>query len=478
MLLTDPALKSYLAKRNLNNNNMKYHLIGIGGVGMSGLAKLLIESGNEITGCDLKKFPISNFQFPNKSQISKSKFQIYIGHSPNHITKDLDGVIVTVAALHKSSPAKEEIETAKKMGVPIIRMRQMVNKLMSKPGIVGIAVSGMHGKTTTSSMIATILEKAGFDQTILIGGEVRNIGTSAKLGSHFAKASRDKQYFIHEACEYERQFLDIRPKIAVITNIEEEHLDTYPGGMKDIKQAFKKFIKSLPKDGLLVVWQEDKNLMPLTKAAKCKVKRVSLNKPWPGLKLKIPGRHVLLDATFAARVAHEIGIPSKVIQEALNSYKGAKRRFEIKGTKNGVTIVDDYGHHPTEIKATIEAAKEYLNQKPKTKNQKLIVVFQPHQYLRTKMLFKDFVTAFDGVDKLLITDIYLISGREPKEARADFSKDLAEAIKKRGVDVEYISNSDNYCAIAKRLKAIAEFGDLVLTLGATDIYKVGEQFLI
>jgi len=452
---------------------MKYHLIGIGGLAVQGLGKLLIEGGDEISGCDLKQPTFSN-------RLSTINFQL--GHSENHITKDLDGVIVTVAALHESSPAKNEIEQARKMKIPVIRVRQMINKLMSKPGIIGIAISGMHGKTTTSSMIAAILEKAELEPTVLVGGEVRNIGVNAKLGKG--------KYFVTEACENERQFLDLHPKIAVITNIEEEHLDTYPGGMKDIKQAFKKFIRSLPEDGLLVVWQEDRNLMSLIKAAKCKVKRVSINKPWPGLKLKIPGKHILLDATFAARVAHEIGISSKIIRGSLNNYQGAKRRFEIKGAKNGVTVIDDYGHHPTEIKATIEAAREFIhanskseilnpkqNSKLQTPNSKLIVVFQPHQYLRTKMLFKDFATAFNQADKLLITDIYLIAGREPAEARADFSKDLAEEIKKHGVDVSYIPKGKNYENITSELNKIAKKDDVVLTLGATDIYKVGEEFI-
>jgi UDP-N-acetylmuramate--alanine ligase len=454
---------------------MKYHFVGIGGVMMSGLAQLMIDMGHEITGCDLKKF-----------KVKSSKLKVYEGHSRDHIKKDLDGVIVTVAALHESSPAKEEIEYAKKMGVPIIRLRQMVNKLMSRPGITGITVSGMHGKTTTTTMIALILERAGLDPTALIGSDVKEWGTNYRYGKG--------KYFVAEACENRRQMLDLNPKIAVITNLEEEHLDTYPGGIKDIKQAFKKFIKKLPKNGLLIVWHEDKNLMQLAAVAKKRgntVREVSLKKIWPGLNLKVPGKHNLLDATFAARVAHELGINNKIIKETLNSFTGAARRFEIKGEKKGVTVIDDYGHHPTEIKATIEAAREKLsgvrfkvpvnniNYKPYLTTSypskpNLIMVFQPHQYTRTKLLFKDFVSTFDGVDKLIITDIYLIAGREPAEARADFSRELVDEIKKRGIDVTYISGYDN---IANELKEIAKPGDLIITQGATDIYQVGEKYL-
>ncbi|MCL5795462.1 MAG: UDP-N-acetylmuramate--L-alanine ligase [Patescibacteria group bacterium] len=453
---------------------MKYHFIGIGGVSMSGLAALLFDMGNKVSGCDLKKL-----------KANSEKLKTFVGHDPKHITKDLDGVIVTSAATHQGSPAEKELLEAKKLGIPIIKRSEMIGRLMNEK--IGIAIAGMHGKTTTSTMISLILEKAGLDPTCLIGSNVKEWGTNYRLGkTHKSNLRGWRGYFVAEACEYDRAMLDFRPKIAVITNLDTEHLDTYPGGMKDIRQAFKKFIKMLPPNGLLVVWQEDKNLMPLTKAAKCKVKRVSINKPWPGLQLQIPGKHMLLDATLAARVCHELGIDHKIIKEVLNNYTGAGRRFEIKGVKNGITVIDDYGHHPTEIKATIAAASEKLlaishlpldkanSQKPIAKSQKLIVVFQPHQYTRTKLLFNDFVKAFKGVDKLIITDIYLIAGREPKEARADFSRDLAEAIKKQGIDVEY---APTYADIVNRLKKIAKPGDLVLTLGATDIYKVGEKLL-
>jgi len=449
---------------------MKYHLIGIGGVSMSGLSKLLQELGHEVSGCDFDKLKVDN-----------EKLKVYDGHNTNHITKDLDGVVVTSAALHPTSPAKEEIDYAKKIGVKIIKRSQLIGKLMSQK--IGIAIAGMHGKTTTSSMLAHVLIEAGYDPTLLIGGEVRNIGTSERLG-------RGK-YFIAEACEYEKQFLDFYPKIAIITNIEKEHLDTYPGGIKDIKQAFKKFIKLLPKDGLLVLNQDDNNSMSLMKAAKCKIKRITLRKPWPGLKLQIPGSHILLDATMAARVAHEIGIDSKTIQDALNSFTGVKRRFEIKGEKNGIVVIDDYAHHPTEIQATIKAAKDWQIQKTeasiekqafsiksnsKILDSKLIVVFRPHQYLRTKLLFNDFVKCFDNADKLIIGDIKIIAGRESEDARADFSKDLVEAIIKhnQNIDAKYISKYED---ILEDLKKTAKPGDLILTMGATDIYEIGEQFL-
>jgi UDP-N-acetylmuramate--alanine ligase len=452
---------------------MKYHFIGIGGVSMSGLARLLLDMGNEVTGCDVRKL-----KFENDPQAGGLK--VIEGHSENHITKDLDAVIVTAAALHENSIAKSEIEKAIELKIPVIKRSEMIGKLMSQK--TGIAISGMHGKTTVSTMLSLILEKAGLDPMCLIGSNVKEWGKNYRYGKG--------KYFVAEACEYDRQMLDFKPKIIIITNIDEEHLDTYPGGIKEIKQAFKKFIKKLPKDGLLVVWREDKNLMQLAQIARKRgniVRDVSVKKLWPGLKLRVLGKHNLLDATFAARVAHEIGIKSKIIKDTLNKFTGAGRRFEIKGANNHVTVVDDYGHHPTEIKATIQAAKEYLLknnssnvgddnllQANKLQPNKLIMVFQSHQYTRTKLLFKDFVHAFDGVDKLIITDIYLISGREPKEARADYSKVLVEEIKKHGIDAEYVSNYDS---VLNKLKETTKPGDLIVTQGATDIYKVGDNFL-
>jgi len=440
---------------------------------MSGLASLMFEMGYEISGCDMKKILTSKFPFSD--EVTKRNIEIFEGHSEDHIDKTLDGVVVTVAAMHENSPAKNEIDKAKKLDIPIILRSEMIGKLMSDPKTIGIAVSGMHGKTTTSTMIALILEEAGYIPTALIGSDVKKWRTNYKKGS--------VKYFVAEACEYEKQLLDFKPKIEVILNLEKEHLDTYKGGMNDIKQTFNKFIKKLPNDGLLIIWREDGNLMQLASKAKkrgIRVKEVSLKKIWPGLKLKIPGKHMLLDATFAARTCHELGVSNKIILKVLNNFTGATRRFEIKGEKNKITLIDDYGHHPTEILKTIEATKEWMNQKIKEnnnqikQNNKLIVVFQPHQYERTKLFFSDFVKSFEGADKLIITDIYLIAGREPKEAKSDYSKVLVEAIKKNGIDVKYIADYQN---VLNELKKIAKSGDVILTIGATDIYKVGEDFL-
>jgi len=424
---------------------MNYHLVGIGGISMSGLAKILRDLGHQVSGCDIEK---------EKGKRKKEK--VFQGHSKEHITKDLNAVIIS-AAITPASQGWVEVERAKELGIPVIPRSQMIGRLMSEPGKIGIAVAGMHGKTTVAAMIALILEKAGLQPTFLIGGELPDLG-NAQLG-------RGK-YFVAEACEYARQFLDFRPKIAIITNIEEEHLDTYPGGLPEIKRAFKKFVKLLPKNGLLILWQEDPATPWLSKCAKCKVKTFSLKKPWPGLKLKIPGKHNLLNATAAARVCHEIGVSHKIIKEVLNNFVGVKRRMEVKGEKDDILVMDDYGHHPSEIQATLKGLKEFY---PK---RRIICVFQPHQYSRTKSLLFDFSRSFSDCDKLIVTEIYAVPGRDEK--REITTEDLVKEIRKHQKNTLYLKTYDE---IVEYLKKEIKKGDLVMTMGATKIYQVGEKLL-
>ena len=413
---------------------MKYHFIGIAGSSMSGLALVMRKMGHKITGCDLN--------------LKK--------HSTVHITKDLDAIVIT-SAITPGTAAWEEVEKAKEYHIPVIKRSKIIGRLMQEKK--GIAIAGTHGKTTTSAMIVKILQKAKKDPTFFLGGEIPRYG-NAGLGKG--------EYLVAEACEYERQFLDFRPKIAVITNIEVEHPDTYPGGIKEIKVAFKKFVKLLPKNGILVLNQDDKLSSYLKKVAKCKVKSFSFQKSWPGLHLKIPGKHNVANATAAARVCHEIGVPSKTIKEVLNNFTGAKRRFEIKGEKKGVLIVDDYAHHPTEIKATLKGAREFY---PK---RRIICVFQPHQYLRTEAFFDEFAQAFGDCDKLILTEIYSVAGREPKQKKFN-SQDLAEEIaKKSQSNVVFIKD---YNQIVDLLCKNVRQNDLIITMGATKIYEVGEKLL-
>lgn len=449
----------------MKNKKLHYHLIGICGSSMSAIACFLCAQGYEVTGSDILNCKIKNIKS--------------LKHSRLNITKEIDCVVYT-SAITKGSLGYKELIEANKYGIKIYKRSQFIKKLLERK--ISIGVTGMHGKTTTSSMIANILHDTHLYPSYLIGSEVTNLGKSWGLGKEvyplkknnkYIYAPKDRltdgkaNYFVVEACEYDRSFLDMKPLIGVITNIDKEHLDYYKGGLPEIKQAFKKFIKNIPKNGMLFINQDDKNLMSLIKSAKCKVKRITINKPYPGLKLKVLGKHNLLNATMAAKVTHELGINHKIIKKSLNNFKGAKRRMELIGKKNNILVYDDYGHHPAEIKATIKALKE------KYPKNRIIMIFQPHQQQRTKLLFKDFVNSFYNIDKLIINNVFLIAGRE-KETKIDLADKLAKEIAKKGIDVQYIRD---YKKINDKLKEIVKDNDIIITQGATDIYKVGKNFL-
>ncbi|MBI2263420.1 UDP-N-acetylmuramate--L-alanine ligase [Candidatus Berkelbacteria bacterium] len=461
---------------------MRYHLIGIKGSSMSGLVKILEAGGHKVTGSDLET------------------------HNPKNITKDIDWVVVS-AAITAQSKGYIEVEAAQKLGIPVISRSKLIGKLMSEQ--YGIAIAGMHGKSTVTAMVGLILEKAGLDPTVLLGAETKEYGNVklghslierrvTRLGGPPASARSEARtsaggkggagpvaipYFVVEACEYERQFLDFRPKAAIILNIEEEHLDTYPKGLSQIINTFKKFVDLLPKNGILIGNADDKNQKRVLKSAKCKVKTFSQNKPWPGLKLKIPGRFNLTNATAAARLCHELKVDHKIIKEALNNFTGIKRRMEVKGEKNGILVLDDYAHHPTEIQKTLEALKEFYLSPDSSpvalakggQNRRLIVVFQPHQYTRTKLLFKYFGAAFKAADQVILADIFAVPGRDFKKEvkEEDLVREIA-ASSKPSKGVKYLGA---YPKILSYLQKTAQKTDIIVTMGATKIYEVGERFI-
>lgn len=445
----------------MGNKKIYYHLIGVCGSSMSGIASYLIASGSKVTGSDIKRCKISDHNFS-------------LEHDIKNINQKIDFVVKT-SAITIGSAGWKELQEANRLRIPILKRSELIGKILHDK--ISIGVAGMHGKTTASAMIVKILNDARLYPGFLIGSETidlkSNWGISKSVRPDKKYAPKDiikngkANYFVAEACEYDRSFLDMRPKIGVILNIDREHLDYYKEGMPEIKQAFKKYIKQIPKNGLLFVNQDDGNLMSLIKSAKCKVKRVTVNRPWPGVKLKIPGKHNLFNATIAAKVAHELGVDHKTIKKSLNSFSGTKRRFEVIGVKNGITVLDDYGHNPVEIKSTIQALRE------KYPKEKIIMVFQPHQQQRTKIMFQEFANCFKGIDKLIINDVFLIAGRE-KDTGENLAQKLVAEIKKKEIDTEYISD---YKKIVEKLKKIAKKGDVIVTQGATDIYKVGKIFL-
>lgn len=432
---------------------MHYHLIGIKGSSMSGLVKILEAEGHKVTGSDLDTHNPKNITNPPRRAEGE--------------TGDIDFVVVS-AAITPQSKGYVEVEAAKKLEIPVISRSKLIGQLMSKQ--YGIAISGMHGKSTVTAMVGLILEKAGMDPTVLLGAETKEYG-NVRISGNKPPSSvlRPPSFFVVEACEYERQFLDFRPKAVIILNIEEEHLDTYPKGLPQIINAFKKFVDLLPKNGILIGNKDDKNQVRVLKSAQCKVKTFSQSKPWPGLKLKIPGKFNLTNATAAARLCHELGVEHKIIKEALNNFTGIKRRMEVKGEKNGILILDDYAHHPTEIKKTLEALKKFYPAR------RLLVVFQPHQYSRTKLLFHDFGKAFTAADQVILADIFAVPGRDFKKEVKE--EDLAREILENSKPKQGALYLGTYPKILSYLQKTAQKTDIIVTMGATQVYEIGEKFL-
>jgi len=443
---------------------MKIHFIGIGGIGVSALARYYLAKGHQISGSDLAASKITQ-------DLEKSGAKIFIGpHKAKWLTYDVKQVIHSVAA-KKDNP---EIKKAKRLGIKIQTYPEALGKLTKK--YFTIAICGAHGKGTTTAMTSLILIKAGLDPTVIIGTNLKEFGNSnCRIGK--------SKYFVIEADEYREAFLNYWPKIIVLTNIDKEHLDCFKN-LNHIIQTFKKFIAHLPEDGILIVNKDNKNIKKLLDASSPKtVKNViyfSLKqKEAEKLKkiLKIPGEHNVSNALAALKVARSLKIPDKVSFKALSEYRGAWRRFETidtnlrrsEGKSEQITIISDYAHHPTEIKATIAGAKE------KFKRRKLWVIFQPHQYQRTYHLFHEFSKAFDKADEIILTDIYSVAGREKKDIKKKVSAEkLAKAIQERGKTVHFVKN---FKKIPEFVRKRVNSKDVILIMGAGTIYKIVENLV-
>ncbi|RLB18613.1 MAG: UDP-N-acetylmuramate--L-alanine ligase [Deltaproteobacteria bacterium] len=445
------------------------HLVGIGGIGMSGIAELLLNLDYFISGSDLRKTEVTE-------HLSDLGGKIFLGHRPQNI--DGADVVVFSSAIKGDNP---EIVEAREKSIPVIPRAEMLAELMRLK--YGIAVAGSHGKTTTTSMIGSILTMGGFDPTVVIGGRL-NIwgGSNARLGR--------SDFLVAEADESDGSFLALSPSIAVISNIDHEHIDFYHS-MNNLRKTFIDFINKIPFYGRAILCVDDKEvhgLIPeLTKSyltyglnsqADIRASGISkegLNTTFDvifkgrlagNVTISIPGKHNILNALAAVGVGLELDIDFKYIREGLKDLGGLKRRFEIKDERNGILFLDDYGHHPTEIMATLSAAKECWP------DRRLVVVFQPHRFTRTKDLYDKFVISFNQADFLIITPIYG-AGEEPIEG-VD-SKTLYQGIRNHGHRaVTYCDSAED--AISELLDTIRP-GDIVLTLGAGDIHLVGTEVL-
>ncbi|THB77045.1 MAG: UDP-N-acetylmuramate--L-alanine ligase [Desulfobacteraceae bacterium] len=448
--------------------NYHIHFVGIGGIGMSGIAELLLTLGYTVSGSDLKLSKITK-------RLEKLGATIFQGHSSEQIQGA--SVIVTSTAIPKENP---EVTAAREQSIQIISRAEMLAELMRIK--YAIAVSGAHGKTSTTAMVAHILNRAGLDPTVVIGGLLKNLDTNALHGKG--------DFIVAEADESDGSFLKYAPSIAVVTNIDLEHLDYY-SDIDDIKDKFITFINSVPFYGLSILCLDNEHIQDILPKVQCRYTTYGLsaqadlrasNIEFKGnvsaftvrskgerlgdIQLSMSGKHNILNALAGIATALELNIEFKVIKEALEKIDGVRRRLEVKGEKKGILVMDDYGHHPTEITATLAAIRESF------KDRRLIVMFQPHRYSRTQALFDDFTRSFYQSDTLVVLPIYAAS-ENPIDGVT--SEHLCSGIQAHGhKDVTYApSFNDALSLLSKRL----EKNDLVLTLGAGDIYTLGEELV-
>ena len=445
------------------------HFIGIGGISMSGLAEILLEEGFHISGSDAKESALTD-------ALEKKGARIYYGQRASNISDSTD-VVVYTAAIHPDNP---EFARAKELGIPMLTRAELLGQIMRNYD-TPIAVAGTHGKTTTTSMLSHILLKGDCDPTISVGGILPAIGGNIRVGQ--------SETFLTEACEYTNSFLSFFPKISIILNMDADHLDFFKD-IDDIRRSFRRFAELLPADGTLIINADTPEYQSITEGLPCQVityglennadytasditydefGHASFHVKYKGsdlgrCSLKVPGSHNVSNALSAVAAGRLLNLPWEVIAEGLLSFTGTDRRFQYKGTVGGVTIIDDYAHHPTEIEATLKAAANYPHRK-------VWCVFQPHTYTRTKALLPEFAQALTLADHVVLADIY--AARET-DTLGISSEDLADRIRELGTPCEYFPTFDE---IENFLLENCTQGDLLITMGAGDVVNIGEQLL-
>ena len=441
------------------------HFIGIGGIGMSGIAEILLSLDMKVSGSDLRRGPVTD-------RLAQLGATIYQGHDAAHVAGAT--VVVTSSAVSATNPEVLEAHARK---IPVIQRAEMLAELMRLK--YGIAIAGMHGKTTTTSMVASVLAAGGLDPTVVVGGRVDALGSNARLGT--------TQYLVAEADESDRSFLKLSPILAVITNLDREHMDCYHD-MADVERVFLEFMDKVPFYGAVTACIDN----PLLAAILPRVRRRvftygvaaeadyrlefleaiegrfarflvhTAQGPLGPFELHVPGRHNVLNATAAVAIAHQLEVPAGKIAEGLGHFSGVDRRFQLRGTACGVTVVDDYGHHPTEIRATLAAARE-------CGHRRILVVFQPHRYTRTLDLMDQFSGAFRDADAVLVLPIYAASEEPIPGVTADR---LAGHI--QGPKTQFVPD---FLSAVAAVAAEAREGDLILTLGAGSVSQLAPQIL-
>jgi UDP-N-acetylmuramate--alanine ligase len=452
----------------------RIHFVGIGGIGMSGIAEVLLNLGYKVSGSDLKTSAVTQ----RLASLGATTFE---GHRAENIIGA--EVVVTSSAISADNP---EVTEAHNLHIPVIQRAEMLAELMRLK--YGIAIAGMHGKTTTTSMVAAVLAAGGLDPTVVVGGRVDAMGSNARHGK--------SQYLVAEADESDRSFLKLSPILSIVTNIDREHMDCYRN-MRDVKKTFLEFMDRVPFYGMIVACNDDpllRKMLPevqrrtvtygtkrgsdfLIKSEETKRESAADSRPYSRFRvtyqkkdlgeftLHVPGVHNVLNATAAIAVGVGLDIPADAIRTALDQFRGVDRRFQLRGTAAGISVIDDYGHHPTEIKATLAAARQ-------CGFRKIHVIFQPHRYTRTRDLMEEFTTAFADADSLFVLDIYAASEKPIEGITGEV---LAQRIREKGgKPVEYVNSVAD--AIGAATKA-AQAGDMILTLGAGSISQLGPLIL-
>ena len=451
------------------NKPVNIHFIGIGGISMSGLAEILLDRNFKVSGSDRQESELT-------AHLAKKGALIFYGQKAENIPADCD-VVVYTAAIHPDNP---EFAAAVSRKIPMLTRAELLGELMNNYSSP-IAVSGTHGKTTTTSMLAHILLAADTDPTITVGGILPAIHGNIRVGN--------SPYFLTEACEYTNSFLSLHPSVGIILNVEEDHLDFFKN-LENIRASFKEFANLISENGALVINADIDNIDYFTEGLKCRVYTYSVNKDADytakdieydqfgvpsftvthkgselcRISLKVPGEHNISNALAAAAASLSFGIDTDKIQAGLASFTGTDRRFQIKGKINGAVIIDDYAHHPTEIKATLTAAENFPHKK-------LWCVFQPHTYSRTAAFLDDFADALSLADEVILAEIY--SAREQNTFGVS-SEDIASRIRALGKPSSYYPS---FKEIEDILRPRLEAGDMLITMGAGDVYEIGDDLL-
>ncbi len=420
------------------------HFIGIGGIGMSGLARLFLHEGKKVSGSDIN-------ESDNTRKLETEGATVFYKQVKENVvpgsTQPLPDLVVYTEAVAKDNP---ELEAARALDIKTVNYFEALGAVANEYYL--IAVAGTHGKTTTTAMLIDILEEASYDPTAIVGS------LRSKSGSNFRPGK--SKYFVVEACEYRRDFLTLQPEVLVITNIEHEHVDYY-ADLAAVQQAFREFARTVPEHGAIITNITDPNIVPVLEGLQAPVidyrPAVDL-----ALRLKQPGLHNRLNAAAAKKAAQFVGVEEQTITQALENFAGTARRFEYKGDCNNAPVYDDYAHHPTEIAASIAGARELYP------DRKLTVVFQPHTYSRTEELFEDFVRALSEADRVVLVPVY---AARKEEGYSKKSADIAEALLKQGIAAQHFMTLD---AAALAVSESVSGEDVVLVMGAGDITKVSQ----